>query len=104
MGYGPNYTVPNSSDTLGIYEYFAYVNRTAGNLFFPIILLVIWIVTFIGLKRYTTSRAFTAASFLTAGLSTPLAILNLLDPKFMYLSFFLTAAGVIWLKLELSKG
>lgn len=95
------YTEPTGNDTSGIYEFFNYINGTATEgLFFPIIVLVIWIITFLATKQYSTSRAWTVASFLTSFLSVLLAVANLIDPKWMYLSFVFTAIGIIWLKLE----
>ncbi len=97
MGY---YTEPTSNDTLGIFEFFNYINEVANGLFFPVMLLVIWVIVFIGTKQYTTSRAWTAASTVIAFLSIPLAILGLISSRWMYMSFILLAAGVLWLKIE----
>ncbi len=98
MGY---YIEPNSTDTQGIFEFFRYVNNTASEgLFFPVILFAIWIITFLGTKQYSTSRAWVAASILTAFLSIPLAIAELIAPKWMYLLFTLVAIGILWLKLD----
>lgn len=94
------YTTPTGNDTLGLFEFFKYVNTTAGGLFFPVMLLVIWTVTFIGLKQYSSARAWTTASLITAFLSIPLAITNLIVSRYMYLCFILFAVGVLWLKLE----
>jgi len=94
------YAEPNSTDTVGFYEFFRYVNTTAEGLFFPVILLVVWVVIFVGTKQYSTARAWTVASAITAFLSIPLAITSLIASRYMYLSFVLTAVGVLWLKLE----
>ena len=95
------YVEPTNNDTRGIFEFFSYVNTTAGGLFFPIMLLVIWIIIFIGTKQYSTSRAWTGASLITSFLSIPLVIGELVAPKWMYLSFIMAAAGVLWLKIEM---
>ena len=95
------YVEPTSNDTLGFYEFFNYINETAtGGLFFPVILLVIWVITFIGTKQYSTSRAWTSASVVSGFLSIPLAIGGLISPRWMYLLFVFIAAGVLWLKIE----
>lgn len=102
----PWYSYPNSSDTLGIAELFGYVNTSADGMFFPVILLVLWVVSFIiifssgGLNRPAAARGFTFASFLCSVLGIPLSILGFLAPKFMYLPFILFAAGLLWLRLE----
>jgi len=97
MGY---FTEPTANDTRGIFEFFNYVNVVEGGLFFPVMLLVIWTITFIGTKQFTTSRAWTIASFLCAFISVPLAIANLIAPRYMYLCFILLAVGILWLKME----
>ena len=94
------YDTPTNNDTRGIYEFFNFVNNTADGLFFPIILLVIWVVVFVASKQFTTSRAWTIASFVGAALSIPLVILGLVNPRYMYLLIFLFAIGAVWLKLE----
>ena len=95
-----NYTLPTSNDTIGFYEYFSYVNNTADGLFFPIMILVIFTVIFIATKQFSTSKAWTFASFTITMLSIPLAVLDLLASKFMYLSILMLAVGLLWLKLE----
>ena len=103
------YSYPNSSDTDGIFEFFRYVNNTAEGLFFPVILLVIWIVAFIttfaagGVGRPAAARSFTFASFFTSVLGSMLAIMGFLAPKFMYLPIIMFAVGLAWLKLENSR-
>lgn len=94
------YIEPTGNDTQGIFELFNYVNVTSDGLFFPMMLLVIWVITFIATKQYTTSRAWTFASFLVSFISIILAISNLISPRYMYLCFILLGAGIIWLKLE----
>lgn len=100
------YDLPNSSDTTGMYEFFGYVNKTTDSLFFPVILVVVWFISFIGVfgiagqTRNAAARAFTTASFFTSILSIMSAIMGFLAPKFMYLNFVLVAIGVLWLKME----
>jgi hypothetical protein len=95
------YATPVGNNTQGTYEFFKFIAiDTAGGIFFPVILLVIWVVAFMNLKQYSTSRAWTFASFLCAILSILLAVLDLISPKFMYLPIILTVIGLVWLKLE----
>ncbi len=95
-----NYAPPTMNQSDGIYEFFDYVNIVSDGLFFPVILLVLWIVTFVATKNFSNSRAFTIASFIGAVLSIPLAVLDLVAPRYMYLLIFLTSVGAVWLKLE----
>jgi len=100
------YEEPTGSDTESIYTIFDYVNRTAGGYFFPVMLLVIWIVAFISMlasgniSRPSASKAWVFASFLTSILSIPLAILDLVGARYMYLSFLMLGIGAIWAILE----
>jgi prepilin signal peptidase PulO-like enzyme (type II secretory pathway) len=95
------YVTPTGNETAGFYEIFGFVGRSAtAGLFWPIMLLVVWVVSFMGLKQYSTSRAWTFASFFCAVLSILLAVLDYISPKFMYLPIMLTLIGFVWLKLE----
>lgn len=95
------YVQPTGNETKGFYELFGYIGRTATEgLFWPVILLVIWIVSFLAMKQYSTSRAWTFASFFCSILAIPLAVLDYIAPKWMYLVIMLTLIGFVWLKLE----
>ena len=95
------YGTPTVNDTSGMYEIVSWVNRVpADGLLFPVILFVIWIISFIAMKGYSSARAWTFASFLCTVLSIIMAILDFVSPKIMYLFIFLTLVGFIWLKLE----
>ena len=100
------YEYPNSTDTQGMLSFFGYINRITDGLFFPVILLVIWFVSFVGVfgaggaTRPAAARAFTFASFLCSILGIMTAIMGFFASKFMYLFFILTAVGLIWMKIE----
>jgi len=94
------YPTPTNNDTQGIYEYFNYVNNVADGLFFPVIIFVIWFISFFAIKQYSTSRAWTFASFFCSILAMTLTVLNLINSKFMYAFFIATVIGFVWLKLE----
>lgn len=95
------YTTPTGNQTAGFYEFFGFIGRSATEgLFWPVMLLVIWVVGFLAMKSYSTSRAWTFASFFCAMLSIMLAVLDYMNPKWMYLTIFMTVVGFVWLKLE----
>ncbi len=95
------FTEPTGNDTKGFYELFKYVGNTATEgLFWAVMLLVIWVISFFAMKGYSTSRAWTFASFFCSILAIFLSVMDYLAPKWMYLSIFLTLIGFIWLKLE----
>jgi len=97
----PNYyTPPGKNDTQGFFELTKYVSSVTDGLLFPIILMVIWVVVFIATKQFSSSRAFTYAAFICTVLAIPLAVFEMLNPRYMYLFIVLLAAGAVWLKLE----
>jgi fumarate reductase subunit D len=97
------YQVLNTTDTKDLYTIFRYINNTATEgLFFPIMLLVIWIVAFLGViaDGRQLSRGFTFASFICAIIAILLVLLNVLTPIYMYFLFVLTAIGILWIYLS----
>lgn len=94
------YETLNINDTADISGFFGFVNNTVGGLFFPVIIFIIWVVSLLAIKQYSTSRAWTFSSLFCSILSMVLAVLNLISNKFMYFFFILTAIGLVMLKLE----
>jgi len=101
------YQYPNSTDTQGIFEFFRFINNEVTDyLFFPVMLLVIWFITFVGvfstsgLNRPAAARSWTFASFLCAILSILMTTMGFLSPRFMYISFIFVAIGILWVKIE----
>ena len=95
------YVVPTGNETNGFYELFKYIGVSAtGGLFWPVMLLVIWVVSFMAFKNYSTSRAWTFASFFCSILAIFMSLMDYLAPKWMYFVIFMTLIGFVWLKLE----
>lgn len=97
---------PNSSDTGGAFQFFRFTNNAVEGLFFPVILLVIWVISFTTMlfsgsyMRPSAAKAWTFASFFTMILSIGLVVLDLVAPKWMYVAIVLTGIGVLWLIIE----
>ena len=104
------YAYPNATDSDSFLNLFGYINRSVEGLFFPVILLVIWFIAFVGVfssqgsNRVGAGRAFTFASFLCSILAIPLVITGFLAVKFMYLCFIFVAVGALWIKLQAPAG
>jgi hypothetical protein len=103
------YPIPEltSNDTGNILNLFGYVQNTATDgLFFPLILLAVWIIALIGSisEGRQFSLAFIFASFITVILSVPLVFINMLSAGYMYFGFLLVGIGVIWMYLDRSPG
>ena len=95
------YDLPTGNETMDMYGIFKFIGESAtGGLFWGVILMVIWVITFLALKQYSTSRAWTFASFFCSILAIFMSLMNYLSPKWMYLTIFLTLIGFVWLKLE----
>ena len=93
------YPVPAVNDTRDIELIFRWVNNTAtGGLFFPIILLVVWFIAFIGAiaEGREASRAFIFANFISSVLGIILGLLGFLQPAYIYFTIILLAFGLIW--------
>lgn len=107
MAFTPTYyPVPTTNNTRDLLEIFQFVsNDLTGGLFFPIIILVIWVVQFIGVlaEGRPASRAWVFASFTATILSIMLGLLAMLEQKWIYLLVILVSLGAFWIKLSTSK-
>jgi hypothetical protein len=79
---------------------------TPGGIMMPIMLGVIWIIALIGSlsEGRPFSRAFIFSSFIAALISIPLALIQMLNPNYMYFLFLMVGAGVIFDKLSNAPG
>jgi len=100
------YPVPTVNDTQDMLTIFQWISNTATDgLFFPIMILVIWVVQFIGVlaEGRPASRAWVFASFTATILSIILGILAMMAQKWIYLLVIFLSLGIFWLKLASSK-
>lgn len=100
------YPIPEPSDTRDLLSIFQFVsNDLTGGLFFPIIILVIWTVQFIGVlaEGRPASRAWVFASFVATILSIMLGLLALMEQKWIYLLVIAVSLGAFWIKLSTAK-
>ena len=97
------YTELNSTNTASLYTIAQFL--TPYN-FMPLVLGAIWIIAFIGsiAEGRQASRAWIFSSFITAILSIILALVGLLNPQFMYITYIMVAGGVVWYKLDNAPG
>lgn len=63
------------------------------------LLVVVWVVSFVWVKQYSSSRAWFFASFLCFVLSVPLAILGWLNANFIYLFLLMMLTGFVWIRI-----
>lgn len=100
------YPIPTVNDTRDILSIFQFVsNDLTQGLFFPLMILVIWSVQFIGVlsEGRPASRAWVFASFTATILSMILGILALMEQKWIYLLIIGVSLGAFWIKLSTAK-
>lgn len=101
------YAVPSSNETGSLLTIFQFVNNSGTDgLFMPLMLLVIWIVAFIGSlsEGRPASRGLIFASFISSILSVLLSLMHMLNTQYMYFSFLLLGGGIVWNYLVRSPG
>ena len=98
-----NYDLPTNETSEGILSLFQYVQTVSNGMFFILILFALFVITFIALKNYTSSRAFTGATFLNMILSVIMGTLGLIDTQWIYLSIVLVAIAAVWLHFDNSS-
>lgn len=102
------YPTINGNNTKDWLEIINYSNNLTGGLLMPVVLLCIWIITFIstlslGIGGGGAPRAWTFASFFTMILAIFSTLMNLLSVKYMYVSILLLGVGVVWIILSNSN-
>ncbi len=100
------FPTPTPEQTRDLLEIFRFISNDAtGGLFFPVMILVIWVVQFIGVlaEGRPASRAFVFASFTATILSIILGILAMMAQKYIYLLILMVSLGAFWVKLSTAK-
>ena len=98
-----NFTLPTINDTQDLFSIFSFINDTSsGGLFFPIMLLTIWAIAFIGsiVEGRQAVRAWIYASFISGILGMLLGIMGLLARQWIYLLILFLAFGIFWIRLQ----
>lgn len=103
MAFQPTYfPVPTVNDTRDLLSVFQFVSNDAtGGLFFPIMILTIWVIQFIGViaEGRPASRAWVFASFVSTILAIILGILAMMAQKWIYLLILMVSIGAFWVRL-----
>lgn len=95
------YPTPSSEDNTDLLTIFQFINTASSELFFPIMILVVWSVMVISTisEGRRASNAFLYASFSSTILSVILGILALMAQKWIYLLILITSFSIFWIKL-----
>ena len=100
------YPIATANETADLFSIFQFVNNNATEgLFFPIMILTIWLIAFIGAiaEGRQASRAFIFSSFISTVLGVLLSIMGFLSVTYVYFLILLIAFGVFWIRLESAK-
>jgi cell division protein FtsW (lipid II flippase) len=95
------YSTPTSQDLGDLFSLWAWVNTVSNGIFSAMILLVIFMVIFLGglMTGSRANRTWTFASFICLIISILMAVTNLLNKNYLYLCILLLAGGLVWIKL-----
>lgn len=92
---------PSPSDNITRpYELLTYANTVTDSLFGAVILLTIFIIALIALKRHPTSAAFAAAAFITTVFAILFRIIAIISDLVLFSSIIITAAALAFLIFE----
>lgn len=97
------YAYPNANQTQNIGQLLIYINDVTGGIFFPLILLAMFIISFVTTTIFGVGNAFVYASFFTSILSIFMAIAGLLKPTWMYFAFVLLAISLMLKRISKSS-
>lgn len=96
------YTLPTVNDMTDLAKMWAYVNNQSGGVFTPLMVLVLFVVLFVGglMAGARASRVWTFASFLSTVIIVVFAVMNLINKNYIYLGILFIGLGIIWIKLQ----
>ncbi len=100
------YNLPTNAteNVSGLFSLVQYIQEVSDGWFIILMNWTIFIVTFIALKGYSSSRAFAGAAFFNMILCIISRTLGLITNTWMYLSVLLVAIAAVWLHVENSSG
>jgi len=97
------YEWPNETQTTGINEIAGYVNDVTNGAFFPLILLAIFVITFVSTMHFGQGRAFVYSSFFCSIIAIFMVIAGVLNTGYMYLLFIMLGIGLMSLRIAKSS-
>lgn len=100
------YPTPSANDTRDLLSIFQWISNVATEgLFFPLMILAIWVIQFIGVlaEGRPASRAWVFASFSSTILAIILGILAMMAQKWIYLLVLMVSIGAFWVRLVSAK-
>ena len=86
-------TIQNSNNIADILQ---ASNTLSGNMFGALILLSVFIISFVGFKGYEMKKALLASSFISSIIAIFLRILTLIRDDYMFACFIITGVTLVW--------
>lgn len=96
----PLFDYPASPQNFG--EFAVWANSVTGNMAGPIMLVVIFAISFLSMKANTTQEAFTGSSFITSLASYGFYLIGLVEPVAILVPTFMFAVSLILLRSNMS--
>jgi|SRR5690606_41543262 len=90
----------NITGVVELYDYVVVVTP----LFWPLILMALGIIIFSKTTDFGASRALLISSLITGVFGIAIALMDWMDPKWMYLFGVLLAISLFWRSLESGEG
>lgn len=84
----------------GIGSLFVYSNYVTGGILGNVILGVIFLISFLTMKNYTSSKAIAASMFITTVFAVLFARIGMVHPAIPIGTIILTIAGLLWASYE----
>ena len=84
-------------------SFLTYVNGVSDGWFASVLCIAIFFISFISLKIYSASKAFSAASFITFISILIFIIMGLVNNLILILGVLMLIAGIVWLQADESR-
>ena len=95
------YTYP--TNITGLSDLAVWTNSITGGLFWPLILLGLFVILLISFKQYPGERAFAASSFITMLVAIMMAIIGIVSPYVCVGTIILAGIGLVALRSSNNK-
>lgn len=93
-----NYTELYNST--GLQGMFSWINTQSTGLFIPMILLAVFVITFIGLKNFLAEKAFFAAGYITSLVALMFWAAGILPTVYPIILFLVTSVTVLVIRMK----
>lgn len=97
MGFNITWSKYSDPNITGFYEGMMYANSTTQNWFSPLILISLWVILFMTMRKMGDDKALATSSMITFIVTSMLRAMNLVSDIWMMIFFATTALTAILL-------